>query len=234
MTTTSPNEIDFEAIAKRWIDRSSVVDAPPAPTDDDRAKRRVRAMKSAGFETRALALATSTAYDEARASGYLAALRNLDAKPGVAVLAGNPGVGKTAAVARWAYTRASAAPRFLRAAEFFRSSRYGNDLPEGVESRDELLRRPALVLDDVGAEYADANGNYRVDLDELVDRFYADSRILIITTNIVYATPKQRDAAKGDPSAVTFAERYGERITDRLRECGVWVSSAAASMRGAR
>ena len=100
-----------------------------------------------------------------------------------------------------------------------------------------ILRSKALVLDDVGAEYADANGNYRVDLDELIDRFYADARVLVITTNLVYATPAQRDRAAAesagiDRQAPTFADRYGERVTDRIRECGRWVSSRAASMRG--
>ena len=231
-------ELDFAAIADRLMQRAGgAVDDPP-PNDRpaanaDRLARRARAMAANGFERRALDLVRSPSYDESRAAGYLDALRSLDGNRhgGIVVLAGNPGSGKTAAVCRWAYTRAESAPRFLRAAEFFRSSRYAGREEPGVETRGQLMSKPVLVLDDVGAEFADASGSYRVDLDELVDRFYADARILVITTNLVYATARQRDAARGDADAPTFADRYGERVTDRLRECGRWVSSGAASMR---
>lgn len=221
---------------------------PIAPTDDERqaehVARRVKALTATGWEARPLRVARSPGYDEARVADYLEALRELDATDagGVVVLAGQPGSGKTAAAARWALGRPNAAvaarfvpPLFLRAAAFFRSSRYKAD-GEGL-SRDEILGQRALVLDDAGAEYADGGGNYRVDLDELVDKFYSDERILVLTTNIVYASPKARASlkAKGatvDETAPTFADRYGERIVDRLRECGRWVSSGAGSMRG--
>lgn len=233
-------DLDFEAIADRLVRRAgAVVDDPPPDrlpaANADRLARRVRSMAANGFERRALDLVRSPGYDESRAAGYLEALRALDSNRhgGIVVLAGNPGSGKTAAVCRWAYTRAENAPRFLRAAEFFRSSRYAGKEEPGAETRGQLMAKSALILDDVGAEFADASGSYRVDLDELVDRFYADARILVITTNIVYATARQRDAARGDADAPTFADRYGERVTDRLRECGRWVSSSARSMRGA-
>ena len=108
------------------------------------------------------------------------------------------------------------------------------------QARDDVLRSKALVLDDAGAEFADASGSYRVDLDELVDRFYADARALVITTNLVYATPRQRDEAvraakergeSADADVPTFTDRYGERVTDRIRECGRWVSSRGGSQR---
>lgn len=214
--------------------------------DDDARSRRARAMSAAGWEAKPLRIASGADYDEGRAAGYLAALRTLDdgSTGGVVVLSGNPGSGKTAAAARWALTRPGVArsqrftvARFLRAAEFFRSSRYqrGEGDPT-TATRDEILRYPALVLDDVGAEYADANGSYRVDFDELVDRYYADDRTLVITTNLLYSSPAARAALKSrgekvDDEAPTFAERYGDRVADRIRECGRWVGSAAASMR---
>lgn len=197
----------------------------------ERLERRARAMASKGWESRPLKLIRSDAYDEGKASAYLSAMRASDTEDGgIVVLAGNPGSGKTAAAARWAYTRDSYAPRFLRAAEFFRWSRYDH------EKRDAVLSELALVLDDAGAEYADAGGSYRVDLDELIDRFYGNRRVLVITTNIAYATPEQRDrlaagGVKVDAGAPTFVERYGERVTDRVRECGRWVDSASVSMR---
>jgi DNA replication protein DnaC len=208
--------------------------ARPDPDEQlrlERLQRRAKAMTSKGWEQLAMRRVRSPDYDEGRAVAYLTALRAIDNPDGgIVVLAGNPGSGKTAAAARWAFTRVGNAPRFVRAAEFFRWSRYDH------EKRDGLLAEAAVVLDDVGAEYADPNGSYRVDLDELVDRFYADARILVITTNIAYATPEQRDKHKTagiavDAAAPTFVERYGERVTDRIRETGRWVDSAAQSMR---
>lgn len=205
--------------------------APDAQVRLEKLERRAKAMAAKGWEQLALRRVRGPDYDEGRAVAYLTALRAVDNRDGgIVVLAGNPGSGKTAAAARWAYTRDGFAPRFLRAAEFFRWSRFDH------EKRDGVLAEQALVLDDVGAEYADPNGSYRVDLDELVDRFYADARILVVTTNIAYATPAQRDKHKAagiavDEAAPTFVERYGERVTDRIRETGRWVDSAAQSMR---
>lgn len=196
---------------------------------EERHRRRIKAMFSLGWERRAMGLADGPDFDESRAGAYLTALRAIEDGGGIVVLAGNPGSGKTAAAARWGI-ECGWAPRFLRAAEYFRWSRYDH------EKRDELFKSQSLVLDDVGAEYADPNGSYRVDLDELVDRFYADRRTLVMTTNIAYATPDQRARLKASGVAVkddapTFVERYGERVTDRIRECGKWVDSSTASMR---
>ena len=52
----------------------------------------------------------------------------------------------------------------------------------------------------------------------------------------VMGGPKAREAIKArgttvDDTAQTFAERYGERIIDRVRECGRWVDSSSESMR---
>lgn len=227
---------DLQNILQRAAANLPATPPPPPPPADDRSARRIRALIAIGWERRALNLASGPDYDVGRAIGYLDAMHAIDTvEGGIAVLAGNPGAGKTAAAARWAITRQRNAPRFLRAAEFFRWSRYDGK-GEEAGRRDALLREPALVLDDAGAEYADQGGSYRVDLDELIDRFYSDNRVLVITTNMIYGTPAQRDAAKkADPSVdeslPTFVERYGERVTDRIRECGKWVSSAAKSMR---
>lgn len=198
----------------------------------ERVVGRRRQLEDLGWDRRPLDLATSAGYDEGRAPAYLAGLRELDREPGIVVLAGAPGSGKTAAAARWAAAR-ERPTRFLRAAEFFRSSRYDAAAIEaGLLTRDQILRAGALVLDDLGAEYADAAGNYRVDLDELFDRFYAGRRTLVITTNIRWASDRQRDAAgKEHAGAETFEGRYGARVADRLRECGRWIASASSSMR---
>lgn len=218
--------------------------APPSSPPDDFAARRVRALAARGWPARALRIAGGESYDERQASSYLEALRDRDGdgQARIVVLAGQPGSGKTAACARWALTRPGPArsaqfetPRFATSAAFFRSPRYRRD-EEPILTRDALLRERALVLDDLGVEFADGSGSYRVDFDELVNEFYSDDRLLVISTNLVYPSAKARDAAKAkgaavDEQAPTFADRYGERILDRVRECGRWVDSQAASMR---
>lgn len=153
---------------------------------------------------------------------YEAALTADESKPAVArvqqwvskvenvlVLSGPAGCGKTVAAAWWAQRNESRAI-FLRATTFAASSRYDSD------KRDRWMNASALVLDDLGAEYADVKGNFLVDLDELVDTFYGDKRPLLVTTNA---------------SADEFKNRYGQRITDRIRECGTFASLAGASLR---
>jgi DNA replication protein DnaC len=132
-------------------------------------------------------------------------------RTGILVLAGPKGCGKTVAAARWALAQPIGKfPLFVRAATFATSSRYGEEHRRFVDS-------PDLVLDDLGAEYVDAKGSFLTDLDELVDTFYgAKRRRLLITTNI---------------RVDDFARRYGERITDRLRERGQWFESGGESLR---
>jgi DNA replication protein DnaC len=127
----------------------------------------------------------------------------------VLVLSGPAGCGKTVAATWWAWNKAPFC-RFLRSTTFAASSRYNH------EQREQWLDASALVLDDLGTEYADAKGNYQVDLDELVDTFYGDRRPLIITTNCTQPE---------------FKTRYGARITDRIRECGTFFSISGQSMR---
>lgn len=126
----------------------------------------------------------------------------------IAVLSGGVGCGKTTAAAWWAqrnYPRAL----FVRASTFARASRYG-------AQRDEWVGARTLVLDDLGTEYTDDKGSLIGDLEELVDVYYGDRKPLLITTNL---------------AAAAFASRYGERITDRLRQYGRWLSVSGGSLR---
>lgn len=166
-------------------------------------------LEAAGFPLRALrvaevaekneTIARIETWDRALASGGRCVL----------VLAGAPGCGKTVSATRWALGRARV-PRFLRAASFAAQSRYD-------DAKRDLLASPAIVLDDLGAEYADAKGSFLTDLDELVDTFYGNEKPLVITTNV--------------ESREQFASRYGLRIFDRLRECALWLEVGASSRR---
>lgn len=129
----------------------------------------------------------------------------------IAVLSGAAGCGKTVAAGWFGLHRHAMA--FARAAEFAASSRYERD------DREALLRPShgrGLILDDLGAEYLDAKGSFLVDLDELIDCYYASQRPLVITTNL---------------GGEAFRQRYGERIADRLRESGEWFGITEPSLR---
>jgi hypothetical protein len=125
----------------------------------------------------------------------------------ILVLAGSYGTGKTVAACALALASQTERWTFLRAAELARSSRYARG------ERDEVLAG-GMVLDDLGAEYLDGKGSFLVDLDELVDSYYANGRPLVITTNA---------------SAKTFKERYqSDRLISRLREAALWREEGAA------
>ena len=144
----------------------------------------------------------------------VARLRADDAYASILVLSGPKGCGKTAAVTWWAAQRRDRV-RFVRAARFASTSRYDRD---ARAERDDWYSGP-LVVDDLGAEYADNKGNLIADVDELIDVFYSEMLPLVVTTN---CTVEQ------------FRERYGERVADRLRECGRWISVAIPSLRRRR
>jgi DNA replication protein DnaC len=128
---------------------------------------------------------------------------------GIVVLAGPPGTGKTTAATWWALQQKVSIPEFLRANDFATMSRYD-------DARDRWLDATQLVLDDLGAEYLDPKGSFNVEIDALIDSHYAERGTLIITTNC---------------SADEFRQRYGERVVDRLREAGSWITVTGPSLR---
>lgn len=205
VTLSVPNLTEAEwaardaEIAKRHADDEAAKDAA-------RAAARRRDFCAHGFTIRALEAAQAA--DETKPA--VARVRSWDhAAESILVLSGPAGCGKTVAATWWAWNRAPWAS-FIRSTTFAASSRYNN------EKRDAWFAAGALILDDLGTEYADSKGNYQVDLDELVDVFYGDRRPLIITTNCTLAD---------------FKGRYGSRITDRVRECGSWFSISSESLR---
>lgn len=201
----SPNLTDEE-----WAERDRAVaaerEATARATTERTRRERISALVDGGFPRRALDEATSA--DETAAPVVRVASWDV-AKHSTLVISGGNGCGKTVAAAWWAM-RYPGTPRFLRASTLAASSRYDRD------QRDPILKAPALVLDDLGAEYLDAKGSFLVDLDELLDVFYGDYRPLLITTNATFDL---------------FRERVGPRIADRLRECGSFWATTAPSRR---
>lgn len=169
----------------------------------DRARLLARPRPGAGFPTRALEVAMAPELTSAPVD----ALRAYSGDRTILVLSGPVSCGKTVAACWWTLHRSQRSAQFVRASAFAASSRYDR------AARDELQAAGVLVLDDLGAEYADSKGNLLADLEELVDVFYASRRHLIITTNV---------------PAADFPQRYGDRIASRLREAGRWIELGKA------
>lgn len=169
----------------------------------DRARLLARPRPGPGFPIRALEVATAPDLTGAPVD----ALRAYVGDRTILVLSGPVSCGKTVAACWWTLHRSQRSAQFVRASAFAASSRYDR------EAREELQAAGVLVLDDLGAEYADSKGNLLADLEELVDVFYASRRHLIITTNV---------------PAAEFPARYGDRIASRLREAGRWIELGKA------
>jgi DNA replication protein DnaC len=168
---------------------------------------------------------------DALASEYetsaLARVRDLE--DGILVLSGKAGCGKTVAAARWlldwvdvamqkrtalrdSWNRPiqNACPLFTTAIKLSRSDHYDD------EKMGRLFTCHRLVLDDLGAEYLDGKGFFMSSLDEVINERYQRRLPMIVTTNL---------------PAEDFKARYGERVADRVREAGVFVSIAESSHR---
>ena len=157
---------------------------------------RMRVLRDHGWPERALRIAEYADRDRPA----VCALERWKPDASAIVLSGSKGTGKTVAAAWWAIG-ARRSCRFVEAAEMVRIGRFN------AERWDQWLNAPALCIDDLGAEYADAKDSFLADLDHLINRFYSSMRELIITTNC---------------DAPAFAKRYGQRIASRLIECATW------------
>lgn len=135
----------------------------------------------------------------------------------ILVLSGPRGVGKTFAAAWWVAQAHTAPPvldaqppRFIDAPSLSRWPRYDDAKMRVLE----LAR--ALVLDDLGLDYDDKAGAQVSLVDGLVNARYGATLPTVITTNM------QADA---------FKARYGERVADRIREVGRFMSLTGESLR---
>jgi len=137
------------------------------------------------------------------------------------ILSADKGTGKSTAAATWLYDMALEAPTYLKrywwsGTRIARTNGYAKEFEKMMESR-------YMVIDDLGVEYLDKNGNFLQRLDELIDERYSNFRKTIITTNL---------------NTQAFKERYGERVADRIREGfhsgGAFMELSDASMRTQR
>lgn len=129
---------------------------------------------------------------------------------GVRALSGGVGFGKTVTAVWWLAHHGGSKPAYLRAAALEAAGRYDK------KTRSLWSEASSMVLDDLGAEYADSKANFLAALDEIVDVYNSDGRALIITTNLL------SDA---------FLERYGERIASRIREGQGWCKVVGRDLR---
>ena len=123
------------------------------------------------------------------------------------ILSGGKGTGKSTAAAVWLYENVplDGAPTYQtrywwNGTRIARTNGYAKDFEKMMQSK-------LMVIDDLGVEYLDKNGNFIQRLDELIDERYSNFRKTIITTNL---------------NAEAFKERYGERVADRMREGFAW------------
>jgi hypothetical protein len=80
-----------------------------------------------------------------------------------------------------------------------------------------IMTAPLLVLDDLGAEFYDSKGFFGSLFDELVDVRYGGKLPTVVTSNL---------------NSKAFADRYGQRVVDRICEAGRFVGCGNTSMRG--
>jgi len=184
-------------------DWDSLPERAPGPTITERAAPRVDALVAAGWPKRYVVDASAVVADwplitrceRWHVSGYAKS---------ILILAGGVGSGKSTAATWWGVSRGPRGTSYLTAERFAALSRYE------VDDRSRWERVGGLVLDDVGVEYLDGKGAALGALEALVERFYADVKPLLITTNLT------RDG---------FVERVGgdgSRIVSRLRGAGSW------------
>lgn len=130
------------------------------------------------------------------------------------LLLGGVGCGKSTAAGDFAYRQGldwKDLPIWARAVEASRMSAFGDT----AEARFDAWRRCSLlVLDDLGTELV--TPTWQQALDDILDYRYQHSARTILPTNL---------------TAEEFKKRYGDRISDRIREGGTVRELAGKSMR---
>jgi hypothetical protein len=212
---------------EEWAAKDALVSAEAAQDARSAAERRAGVVRGRwleqGVSERLLRIVLDG--ELAPTPALLAAREHDEKRKCFLVLTGSPGCGKSTAAAWWimngtrgdvpGYMRPMLKlARFITASEFLVMPRFDHGEQEGTQRS--LRWASALVLDDLGTEYADARGCFMSDLDALINHRYANFLPTVITTN---ATQSE------------FFKRYSERIIDRLRECAEFVGVAKPTLR---
>lgn len=101
---------------------------------------------------------------------------------------------------------------FIDASDFARVSRYDQD------EVDKLACVPFLLIDDLGTEFNDVNGNFVCGLIDIVTKRCRERRHTVMTTNL---------------NRAEFIQRYDARLVDRVTESGAFCSGVGKSLRKA-
>ncbi len=143
------------------------------------------------------------------------ALKNVQAFLGsrqtLLVLSGGVGIRKTGSAC---YALVQKPGVFVTADDLGRLAAAKDD--ESREGWQRAKRAQVLVVDDLGGEYLDDKGWFFRVLNGLIDHRYGARLKTIVTTNV---------------DSPTFKQLYGDRIVDRLREAGRWVTLGGESIR---
>ncbi len=146
----------------------------------------------------------------------LFAVRELMADPKLSLLVLSGGVGtRKSGSACWALSQREGGI-YVQADEL---------LPIAFEDKPRYLllkRAPVVIVDDLGTEGPDDKGYWHRTFNTLVNAWYAGCRKVVFTCNMT----KQQFKLPPDKGG------YGERVVDRIRECGRWISLGGESVRG--
>ena len=204
------DELTAEALRRIGARQRGPREPDPAATRDEHR----RSLTDAGVVAGLAELAVDGNYTRTDALRSLD--QQFDAGLCFVVLSGGVGVGKSAAAAVWLRERLVAHGRiwmrWLHAHHLARAAR--SDDGDQVAL---LEKVDFLVLDDLGTEFLDAKGWLSATLDSIVHQRHGARRPTVVTTNL---------------DVEAFRARYGERVADRIRECGAFVHVAGGSMRG--
>lgn len=132
-------------------------------------------------------------------------------------LSSRPGVGKSSAAAWWLLEESAGLEPSPEPVRRWCTSGYLLRVSSFDGTTAALAGPGPLVIDDLGVEFLDRGGHFHSRLDELLDERYSQMRPTLITTNL---------------NAQAFKERYGDRITDRIREGCEFVEFSGNSLRG--
>lgn len=135
------------------------------------------------------------------------AMAGVSSAKDIVVLSGEPGRGKSVAAMAWLLLGHG---RWISAGALARGYAYDQT------AFDSLAKAPRLVIDDLGTEYQDQKARYQATLSELLETRFANERPTLITTNL---------------GPDDFKARYGDRLSSRIREDGVFIICGGNDLR---